>query len=51
MTTTVIVILLIAAVLAVTVQTLRVVRHDDRGTASPPGSHFEDPRFCSPGRA
>lgn len=30
--------------------TLRAMRHDGRGPASPPTSHTCDPHFCAPSR-
>jgi hypothetical protein len=39
--------LLVAVV--VSFETIRLVFHDGRGAQRPPRSHFEDPRFRSPG--
>ncbi len=43
-----ILILLIATVAALSVETLRRVRHDGRGPQRPPVSHLEDARFLPP---
>ena len=40
--------ILLAASLAIIVETLRVVRHDGRGPQRPPASHHEDARFRAP---
>ena len=42
-----IILLVIAAVMAV--RTINLLRHDGRGYAAPPSSHFQDPRFAAPG--
>ncbi|NPC95317.1 hypothetical protein [Nocardioides sp. zg-DK7169] len=45
--TFVILLLVLGAVLAA--GSLRLVARDDRGSAAPPTSHLQDPRFRSPG--
>jgi hypothetical protein len=47
MTTFVILTLVVAAALAIAAATVRTISHDGRGTARPPRSHFEDPRFVA----
>ena len=42
-----IILLVIAAVMAA--KTIDLLRHDGRGYAAPPSSHFQDPRFAAPG--
>jgi len=42
------ILLLIATVTALSVQTLRRVSHDDRGWQRPPASHLQDARFLPP---
>ncbi len=41
------ILLVIAAVMSA--RTVDLLVHDGRGPAAPPRSHFEDPRFTSPG--
>jgi hypothetical protein len=40
------ILLVIAAALAL--RTIDLLRHDGRGPAAPPSSHFQDPQFSSP---
>ena len=42
-----ILLLVIAAVMAA--KTIDLLRHDGRGPAAPPSSHFHDPQFAAPG--
>lgn len=45
--TTVLIILLVLAAVAMAADTVRLVHHDGRGLTKPPTSHFEDPMFRS----
>ena len=42
-----IILVVIAAVMAA--KTIDLLRHDGRGPAAPPSSHFQDPQFAAPG--
>jgi hypothetical protein len=42
-----IILLVIAAVMAA--KTIDLLRHDGRGPAAPPSSHFQDSQFAAPG--
>jgi hypothetical protein len=47
MTTILLLALVVAAILGIAAATVRSITHDGRGSARPPRSHFEDPRFVS----
>lgn len=47
--TTLLILIVALAAAAVIAETLREAFHDGPRRQSPPRSHYEDPRFCSPG--
>ncbi len=41
-------IIILAIAVVLTIQTIRLARHDGMGSTRPPRSHFEDPQFRAP---